>query len=68
MLLLFFGFFFWDENTAVTCIIIGGFTPRHPTFDAGGLLDPKDSLRCLFHRGTPPERGSSRLSVEEVKV
>ena len=35
----------------VTCV--GGFTPRDPTFDAGGLLDPKDSLSCLFRRGTP---------------
>ena len=32
---------------------------------AGGILDPKDSLSCLFRRSTPPECGSSRLLVEE---
>ena len=45
--------------------VVGGFTPRDPTYDAGGLLDPKDALSCLFRRGSPPARGSSRLSVEE---
>ena len=39
-----------------------------PACDAGGLLDPKNALSCLFRRGTPPARGSSRLSVEEGLV
>ena len=45
--------------------VVGGFTPRDPTYDAGGLLGPKNALSCLFRRGSPPARGSSRLSVEE---
>ena len=45
--------------------VVGGFTPRDTACDAGGLLDPKDALSCLFRRGTPPARGLSRLSVEE---
>ena len=45
--------------------VVGGFTPRDTACDAGGLLDPKDALSCLFRRGTPPARGSPRLSVEE---
>ena len=36
--------------------------------NAGGLLDRKHSLRCLFRRGTPPVRSSFRLSVEEGLV
>ena len=48
--------------------VVGGFTPRDTACDAGGLLDPKNALSCLFRRGTPPARGSSRLSVEEGLV
>ena len=33
--------------------VVGGFTPRDTACNAGGLLDPKDALSCLFRRGTP---------------
>ena len=46
----------------VTCV--GGFTPRDTTYDGGGILDPKDSLSCLFRQDPPPERGSSRRSKQ----
>ena len=40
---------------------LGGFTPQPST--PGASLTPKTPSTCLFRRGTPPERGSSRLSV-----
>ena len=33
--------------------------------DGGGLLDPKDAFKSLFHRGKVPVRGSIGVSVEE---
>ena len=39
-----------------------GFTTR---FDGGGLLDPNDAFKSLFHRGKAPGRGSIGVSVEE---
>ena len=50
----------------VPCIVtcVGGFTPRDTTYDGGGILDPKDSLSCLFRQDPPPERGSSRRSKQ----
>ena len=44
---------------------VGGFTPRSPVHDGGGLLDPKDAFKSLFHRGKVPVRGSIGVSVEE---
>ena len=38
-----------------------------PTFDAGGLLDPKDSLGCLFRRGTP-DMSAALLVAQSRKV
>ena len=47
---------------------VGGFTPRGPTHDGGGLLDPKDAFKSLFLRGKVPMRGSIGVSVEEGLV
>ena len=44
---------------------VGGFTPRSPVHDGGGLLDPKDAFKSLFVRGKVPVRGSIGVSVEE---
>ena len=44
---------------------MGGFTPRSPVHDGGGLLDPKDAFESLFVRGKVPVRGSIGVSVEE---
>ena len=43
----------------------GGFTPRSPVHDGGGLLDPKDAFKSLFVGGKVPLRGSIGVSVEE---
>ena len=42
---------------------VGGFTPRSLVHDGGGLLDPKDAFKPLFHRGKFPVRGSQALGV-----
>jgi len=49
----------------LTMTTVGGFTPRSPVHDGGGLLDPKDAFKSLFHRGKVPVRGSIGVSVEE---
>ena len=41
---------------------VGGFTPRGPDHDGGGLLDPKDAFGSLFLRGKVPMRGSIGVS------
>ena len=40
--------------TPFVMTVVGRFIPRDTACDAGGLLDPKDALSCLFRRGTPP--------------
>ena len=47
---------------------VGGFTPRGPTHDGGGLLDPKDAFKSIFLRGKVPVRGFIGVSVEESLV
>ena len=37
------------------------------TFDAGGILDPKDALSCLFRRGTP-DMSAAHLISQSKKV
>ena len=51
----------------VPCIVtcVGGFTPRDTTYDAGGILDPKDSLSCLF-RQDPPLSAAHHVEVNKV--
>ena len=42
---------------------VGGFTPRTPNYDGGGIFDPKDAINALFPRGTVPMRGSLGTSI-----
>ena len=45
---------------------VGGFNPRGPTHDVGGLLDPKDAFKSLFLRGKVPMRGSIGVLLKRV--
>ena len=47
---------------------VGGFTPRTPNYDGGGIFDPKDAINALFPRGTVPMRGSLGTSIEEGRI
>ena len=44
---------------------VGGFTPRTPNYDGGGIFDPKDAINALFPRSTVPMRGSLGTSIEK---